>query len=70
MRLRLRPWRRRVLDVSVADDDLKRGEADVSRERQRRAREQVIRPLQELAEQNQFAELIRASLTQGRRRHR
>ena len=43
-----------------------RREAEVSRERQRRTREQVIRPLEELAEQNQFAALIRASLIEGR----
>ena len=57
------PWRRRVLDLAVADDE--RSEADVSRDRQRRAREQVIRPLEELAEQNRFAEMIRQSLIEG-----
>ena len=68
MRLRLRPWRRRVLDVAVIGDEEENCEADVSRERQRRAREQVIRPLERIAEQNQFAQLIRASLREGRGR--
>ena len=44
------------------------GEAEESRQRQERAREQVIRPLEQFAEQNQFAALIRASLTEGRGR--
>ena len=57
-----------MLDLAVADDEQERREVDVSRERQRRAREQVIRPLQELAEQNQFADMIRASLLKGRGR--
>ena len=56
-----------MLDLSVTDD-LVIPEAEVSRERQRRAREQVIRPLEEIAEQNQFAALIRASLIEGRGR--
>lgn len=43
-------------------------EAEVSRQRQRETREQVIRPLQQIAEHNEFAELIRASLIEGRRR--
>lgn len=55
-----------MLDLSA--DDQQQCEADVSRERQRRAREQVIQPLEELAERNQFAQLIRASLVQGHRR--
>ena len=45
-----------------------RPEAEVSRQRQQQAREQVIRPLEQFAEQNRFAEMIRASLTEGRRR--
>ena len=45
-----------------------RPEAEVSQQRQEQAREQVIRPLEQFAEQNQFASLIRASLTEGRRR--
>lgn len=42
-----------------------RREAEVSRQRQEHAREQVIRPLERYAERNQFANLIRASLVQG-----
>ena len=45
-----------------------RPEAEVSLQRQERAREQVIRPLEQFAEQNQFASLIRASLIEGRRK--
>ena len=56
-----------MLDLAVSDD-LVVPEAEVSRERQRRAREQVIKPLEQIAEQNQFAALIRASLIEGRRR--
>ena len=67
MRLWPRLRRRRVLDLAVSDD-LVVPEAEVSRERQRRAREQVIKPLEQIAEQNQFAALIRASLIEGRRR--
>jgi hypothetical protein len=44
-----------------------RPEAEVSQRRQRETREQIIRPLQQHAEHNQFASLIRASLTSGRR---
>lgn len=54
-----------MLDLAVSDD-LVVPEAEVSRERQRRAREQVIKPLEELAERNQFAAVIRASLIEGR----
>ena len=42
-------------------------EAEVSRQRQQQAREQVIEPLRTAAAQNNFAELIRASLIQGHR---
>ena len=45
-----------------------RPEAEVSQQRQEQAREQVTRPLEQLAAQNQFASIIRASLTEGRRR--
>ena len=54
-----------------AADTLERqaqAEAEVSRRRQREAREQVIRPLERAAEHNQFAAIIRASLIEGRRR--
>lgn len=37
----------------------------MSRDRLHATREQVIRPLTERAELNQFAELIRASLMEG-----
>ena len=56
-----------MLDLAVSDEQAL-PEAEVSRERQRMAREQVIRPLEQIAEQNQFAALIRASLIEGRRR--
>lgn len=46
-------------------DDNPRGEAAESLRRQEHAREQVIRPLEQYAERNQFATLIRASLVQG-----
>lgn len=46
-------------------DDKPRGEAAESLRRQESAREQVIRPLEQYAERNQFATLIRASLIQG-----
>ena len=45
-----------------------RREAEVSRQRQQEAREQVIRPLEQYAAHNQFADLIKASLTSGQRR--
>ena len=45
-----------------------RQEAELSRRRQQETREKVIRPLELYAEHNQFAELIRASLIEGRRR--
>ncbi len=63
MRLRL-PWRRKVRETETGQPR----EAEVSQRRQQRAREQVIRPLERLAEQNRFADLIRASLTEGHRR--
>lgn len=47
-----------------------RREAEVSRQRQRETREQVIRPLEQYAEHNQFADMIRASLTAGQQRRR
>ena len=65
--MRLLPWRRRVMDLAVTGEP-EQCEAEVSRERQRRTREQVIRPLRELEEHNQFAAIIRASLTEGRGR--
>ena len=58
------PWRRRVREVTTGEPRRHR-EAEVSRQRQERAREQVIRPLDRLAEQNRFADLIRQSLTEG-----
>ena len=58
------PWRRRMRDTVTAEPP---GEAEVSRQRQREIREQVIGPLDRYAERNQFAELIRQSLTDGHR---
>ena len=58
-------WRRRHehLDERVKDA---RAEAELSRERLRETREQVVMPLRREAEHNEFAELIRASLIEGR----
>ena len=43
-------------------------EVDLSRERLDETRENVVKPLRRAAEHNQFAELIRQSLIEGRRR--
>ena len=61
------PWRRRMRKLDASAERARR-ETEVSRQRQQQAREQVVRPLERYAEHNQFAELIRASLTEGRRR--
>lgn len=61
------PWRRRESELDVRDRQA-RQEAELSRRRQQETREKVIRPLELYAEHNQFAELIRASLIEGRRR--
>ena len=58
-------WRR-LMRKQDGKTERPRREAEVSRERQRETREQVIRPLEQYAEHNQFASLIRASLTEGR----
>lgn len=42
------------------------GEARKSRDRQEAVREHVVRPLERAAEHNQFAQMIRDSLTEGR----
>lgn len=44
------------------------GEARKSRDRQEAVRERVVRPLERAAEHNQFAQMIRDSLTEGRGR--
>jgi hypothetical protein len=56
--------RRRRAELDARAEDAQR-EAQVSRDRLHATREQVIRPLTERAELNQFAELIRASLMEG-----
>ena len=43
-------------------------EVEVSRQRLRETRENVVKPLRAYAEHNQFADLIAQSLTQGRHR--
>lgn len=45
-------------------------EVELSRRRLRETHEQVVKPLRQAAEHNQFAELIRASLVQGHRNGR
>lgn len=59
------PMRHRHRDLDERVERARR-EAEVSRKRLHDTREQVIRPLQERAEENQFAELIRASLIERR----
>ena len=51
---------------AVTAEPVQHREADMSRQRQADTREQVIRPLRRAAEHNEFAELIRRSLIQGR----
>lgn len=63
MRKWLKRMRGRELDARA---EQARREADLSRERLRRAREHVIGPLERQAARNHFADLIRASLTEGR----
>ena len=43
-------------------------EVEMSRERLRDTRENVVKPLMAVAEQNNFAALLAASLTQGHRK--
>lgn len=60
------------LDARVADAQARAEtaaeEARMSAARQETIRANVVRPLRDLAEQNQFAALIRASLIEGGRR--
>ena len=44
-----------------------RREVEVSRERLERVRAEVVRPLQEAGQRNQFAAMLRASLTESKR---
>jgi hypothetical protein len=53
------------VDSATARAEKARGEADKSRERQESVRENVVAPLQRAAQHNQFADLIRRSLTEG-----
>ena len=55
---------------STAADRLAEAEAEVELSRQRlaEAHEKVVKPLRVYAEHNSFADLIAASLTQGRRK--
>lgn len=61
--------RRDELDERVASATARAetaaGEARKSRARQEHVREHVVGPLQRAAEHNQFADLIRRSLTEG-----
>ena len=54
--------------ADILDDRAQATEAAVSRRRQQAAREQVIEPLRRAEKHNQFAEIIRASLIEGRGR--
>lgn len=54
----------RVTDATARAEEA-RGEVRRSRERQETVREKVVMPLQRAAEHNQFADLIRRSLTEG-----
>jgi hypothetical protein len=64
------PWRRRRVETLAATDRLAAAEREVEVSRQLLAEthETVIKPLQRYAEHNNFAELVAASLTQGRRK--
>ena len=62
------PWRRRPVgkpDSTVLLADAER-EVEFSRQRLREAHEQVVEPLRAAAAHNSFAEIIAASLRQGR----
>lgn len=62
--------RRKALDARVADARRRaedaRQEADKSMARYRRVRDLVARPLRQAGENDQFAEIIRDSLTRRR----
>ena len=58
-------WQRRHKHASARAEDAHR-EVEVSRRRLERVRAEVVRPLREAGERNQFADLIRASLEGGR----
>lgn len=64
--------RREELDARVASAtkraEVAAGEARKSRVRQESVREHVVEPLRQAAEHNQFADLIRRSLTEGHER--
>jgi hypothetical protein len=63
------PWRRQPVKPSAADRlAAAEREVELSRQRLRDTRENVVRPLQAHAAHNSFAEIIAASLTQGRRK--
>ena len=65
-----RPWRCRRVETRAAADRLAEAEAQVELSRQRLAEthETVVKPLRSYAEHNNFADLIAASLMQGRRK--
>ena len=56
--------------AGTGEQQRQQAEAEVSLQRQQHAREQVIRPLEKLAEHNQFASIIRASLIEGHGRRK
>lgn len=59
------PMRHRHRDLDKRVERARR-EAEVSRKRLHQVREEVIAPLAQRAQENQFAELIWASLIKGR----
>lgn len=70
--MRLFPRRRADLDARVesarARAEVAEGEAEKSLIRQEAIRERVVEPLRQAAQHNQFATLIRRSLTEGHER--
>jgi hypothetical protein len=61
--MRLTWWKRRKdLDARVQRAER---EAEEARERLARTREEVVKPLRRMAENNQFAQMIRESLLNG-----
>lgn len=56
------PWRH-TMRAKNSTAGTGRCEADVSRERLHRVRREIVEPLRAFEESNQFAALIRASLT-------
>ena len=66
--MRWLPRRRAVDSRAAADVAAAEREVELSRQRLRETSETVVKPLQAYAAHNSFADLIAASLTQGRRK--